>query len=150
MKLKKLLSCILVAILSFCAVFALNSCDSSSGNIGNKTEGIDVDLTKLSSTMVYSEVYNMVNAPESYIGKTVKMSGDFVVYVSEMSDDVYPAVIIADATSCCAQGIEFVLANGTYPNDYPKENSFITVVGKFETYFEGPYRYCHLVDAVLL
>ena len=29
----------------------------------------------LSSTMVYSEVYNMMVDPESYIGKTVKMDG---------------------------------------------------------------------------
>ncbi len=39
------------------------------------TDGIDVDLTKLSSTMVYSEVYNMMYTPDDYIGKTVKMNG---------------------------------------------------------------------------
>ena len=47
---------------------------------GGKTDdapGVDVDLTKLSSTMVYSEVYNMVNTPEDYTGKTVRMTGSF-------------------------------------------------------------------------
>ena len=39
------------------------------------TDGVDVDLTRLSSTMVYSEVYNMMNAPGDYIGKTIKMTG---------------------------------------------------------------------------
>ena len=42
------------------------------------TDGVDVDLTRLSSTMVYSEVYNMMNAPGDYIGKTIKMTGQFV------------------------------------------------------------------------
>ena len=37
---------------------------------------VDVDLTVLSSTMVYSEVYNMLLfTPDSYLGKTVKMMG---------------------------------------------------------------------------
>ena len=44
------------------------------------TDGVDVDLTSLSSTMVYSEVYNMMNAPGDYIGKTIKMTGQFVYY----------------------------------------------------------------------
>ena len=43
-------------------------------------DGIDVDLTKLSSTMVYSEVYNMLYTPDDYIGKTVKMKGAFAYY----------------------------------------------------------------------
>ena len=30
--------------------------------------------------MVYSEVYNMKNAPSDYIGKTIKMTGQFVYY----------------------------------------------------------------------
>ena len=42
------------------------------------TDGVDVDLTRLSSTMVYSEVYNMMYAPDDYIGKTIKMTGQFV------------------------------------------------------------------------
>ena len=37
------------------------------------SESIDVDLTQLSSTMVYSEVYAMVYEPDQYLGKTVKM-----------------------------------------------------------------------------
>ena len=39
---------------------------------------VDVDLTVLSSTMVYSEVYNMLyNDPAHYLGKTVKAKGNF-------------------------------------------------------------------------
>ena len=43
------------------------------------TQGIDVDRTTLSSTMVYSEVYNMMSEPDGYLGKTVKMDGSFDV-----------------------------------------------------------------------
>ena len=44
------------------------------------TDVVDVDLTRLSSTMVYSEVYNMMYTPGDYIGKTIKMTGQFVYY----------------------------------------------------------------------
>lgn len=115
-----------------------------------QVEIIDVDLTQLSSTMVYSEVYNMMYEPDGYIGKTVRMNGQFVAYTNEEETAYYPAVIIADAAACCSQGIEFVLAGEkSYPNDYPELNSDITVTGVFETYSEDGYLYCHLVDAVV-
>ena len=111
-----------------------------------QTEDIDVDLTRLSSTMVYSEVYNMMYTPNDYIGKVVKMDGAFVIYEGEGQN--YYACQIADAAACCAQGIEFVWAGDhSYPEDYPELGSNITVTGIFETYYEGEYLYCHLVDA---
>ena len=58
------------------------------------TDGVDVDLTVLSSTMIYSEVYNMMYYPENYIGKTVKMEGQFAFYLDESTAKYYFACII--------------------------------------------------------
>ncbi len=115
--------------------------------IVSSTEGIDVDLTKLSSTMVYSEVYNMMNTPEDYVGKTVKMIGMSATYHDQDTDNYYYACVIADATACCSQGIEYVLPEG---QEYPKEKVLITVTGTFDTYQEGEYTYCTLRDAELV
>ncbi|MCR4711191.1 MAG: hypothetical protein K5707_02735 [Clostridia bacterium] len=116
----------------------------------SSSAGIDVDLTMLSSTMVYSEVYNMMISPETYIGKTVKMAGMFASYYDENADQYYYACIIQDATACCAQGIEFVLTDDyTYPDDYPEEGGDICVVGVFDTYRDGEFMYCTLRDAKL-
>lgn len=113
-------------------------------------ETVDVDLTALSSTMVYAEVYNMMTAPEDYVGKMVKMKGEFAIYHDEAADQYYFAVIITDATACCAQGIEFIWAGEhTYPDDYPPLGSEATVTGEFQTYEEDEYTYIHLVDADL-
>ena len=107
-----------------------------------------VDLTALTSTMVYSEVYNMMYYPENYVGKTIKMSGVYAVYHDESTDKYYHACIISDATACCSQGIEFELTeNYTYPDDYPEEGGQICVTGTFDTYQEGEYTYCTLRDA---
>jgi len=113
-------------------------------------DGIDVDLTKLSSTMVYSEVYNMMYTPNDYIGKTVKMKGQFAYYEDPETKAQYFACIIADATACCSQGLEFILTGEhTYPNDYPEVGSEITVTGTFELYTENGFQYCRLKDAVM-
>ena len=64
----------------------------------------DVDLTTLSSTMVYSEVYNMMYEPDRYLGKRIKMNGQFAVYENPNTGAVYTACIIMDATACCSQG----------------------------------------------
>ncbi|MCQ2550069.1 MAG: hypothetical protein MJ134_08530 [Lachnospiraceae bacterium] len=113
--------------------------------------GDNIDLTVLSSTMVYSEVYNMMYSPHNYEGKTVKMNGLFVAYTNKDKSQYYPAVIIADATACCLQGLEFILeGNPAYPAGYPEVDTEITVVGTFETYEEDGYTYCRLQNAKIL
>ena len=113
-----------------------------------KSGKIDIDLTALSSTMVYSEVYYMMMTPEDYIGKSVKMDGIFSVYHDEAADKYYFACIIQDATACCAQGIEFELQGDyKYPDDYPDEGTEICVSGIFDTYVDGAYTYCTLRNA---
>lgn len=117
----------------------------------SKDPGVDVDLTALSSTMVYAEVYNMMVSPENYVGKTVKMSGQFVPYYDEGTGNYYFACFISDATACCSQGIEFVLAGeASYPEDYPSEGETICVIGTFDTYMEGESMYCTLRNASLV
>lgn len=111
--------------------------------------GNTIDLTAMSSTMVYSEVYNMMSMPEEYLGKTVIMEGNFDVYEGDGRN--YYACIIADATACCSQGIEFELTGArTYPEDYPERYSTIKVRGTFETYEENGLLYCQLGDAQLI
>lgn len=109
-------------------------------------EPVDVDLTQLSSTMVYSEVYAMATEPEQYTGKTVKMEGLFAT--QEYNGARLYACIVQDATACCAQGLEFELAEElVYPDDYPEPGAEITVVGTFDSYKEevdGNY-YVYLV-----
>ncbi len=115
------------------------------------TEGIDVDLTALSSTMVYSAVYDMMSVPENYVGRVVKMNGLFAAYYDGVEDKYYYACIVLDAAACCSQGIEFELAGEhVYPDDYPAEDDEITVVGTFDTYTEDGYLYCTLRTAQMI
>lgn len=111
-------------------------------------DGVDIDLTAMSGTMVYSEVLNMQQKPEEYLGKIVKMKGPF--NCTETENNRYFACIIKDATACCSTGIEFEWeGDHSYPEDYPEANQEITVVGEFTTYTEGKSRYLQLKNAKL-
>lgn len=122
----------------------------TTSNPAQSADGIDVDLTKLSSTMVYSEVYNTMVSPDNYTGKTLKMNGAFAYYEDSETKKQYFACIIADATACCSQGLEFILTGDhTYPNDCPELGSEIMVTGTFEIYTESGFQYCRLKDATI-
>ena len=121
---------------------------NSDAELPEGDDTVDVDLTVLSSTLVYSEVYRMMMSPEDFIGKKIKMSGQYVVIFDEGTGKYYHACIISDATACCSQGIEFELTNSyTYPDDYPEEGAEICVIGTFDTYEEDDYIYCTLRNA---
>lgn len=117
---------------------------------------VDVDLTTLSSTMVFAEVSNLVYNPIPYLGKRVRMEGIFSVdhaYTLDGEVDYsqnYFYCIIEDALACCAQGLEFSLAGDyTYPDDYPAEGDTVRVVGTVEFFEENGFRHLRLGDAVL-
>jgi hypothetical protein len=59
---------------------------------------------------------------------------------------------IADATTCCSQGLEFIW-NGdhVYPDDYPADGTEIELVGVFGTYEELGYTYPYIaVDDIII
>ena len=93
----------------------------------------DIDLTRMSSTMVYSIVYQMVTDPQKYTGKTIKMKGIFSSYVDEETNRRFFGCVIKDALACCSQGLAFELAKPRkYPSEYPSEGASITIIGTFE------------------
>ena len=137
-------------LLLLALLLTLSACGKqpeTSATTENVTGKVDVDLTALSSTMVYSEVYNMLTVPENYVGKTIKMTGGYSAFLDESTGAVYRVCMIADATACCAQGMEFVLKDGMA---YPEMEADITVVGTFQVYEENGTTYCHLVNAEIV
>ncbi len=122
------------------------SSKSKSKTKGNK---IDVDLNNLNANVVYSQVFLMMTEPDKFIGKRIRMSGQFNVYAAEDGNPSgvteYYAIIIADAQACCQQGIEFVWPGHTYPEGFPEVKSNASVTGIFEVYEENGKKYCRLV-----
>lgn len=107
---------------------------------------VDIDISVMNSDMIYATVYQLVSAPEQYIGKRIKIKGNHYSQYYEETGLTYHFALIQDAAACCAQGLEFEMASGL---EYPNEEEEVVVVGTFETYEEQGLTYCTLKNSVI-
>ncbi|MBR0413422.1 MAG: hypothetical protein IJI47_07675 [Eubacterium sp.] len=98
---------------------------------------IDYDLSGVSETVAYSQVYDMIMKPDDYRGKTVKVKGEFEYADDELNGDTHYSCIVSDTKGCCKQGIEFATKEDMDFADYPVIFSKIEVTGTFDTYNIG-------------
>lgn len=108
-----------------------------------------IDLSQMSATMVFAELYNVSIYPDSYAGKTLKMRGQFTSVYIEEEDTRYYACYVLDETGCCMQGFEFVADDLTFPDDYPEEGAYFTVTGTITLYEKDGQLYRHLTNATI-
>ena len=132
----------------------LTACSASGASVlpGDANPGgMDaVDLTRLSDTMAFSEVFAIAQTPENYLGRRIVIQGKYANYFNEATNAYYHNVMLSDATACCAQGLEFIW-NGEHaaPADYPPVNSEIRLDGIYSSYVEnGRTYYALFVDDI--
>lgn len=143
----KIVLCLIIAVLSVCFPFSAGA----EAAVPEETQVIDLDMSGMSGTVVYAQVYNLLSDPAPWLGKIIRMAGYYSFYNDQEQNIVYHACIIPDATACCAQGMEFIWAGEhKWPDDYPEEGTDIIVTGRLEIYEENGYSYLHLVDAEVL
>lgn len=118
--------------------------------VKNPYDKIDVDLTAMPQKLAYTTANRMNMMSEEYLGQIVKMNGICSIFHDEKRDIYFFTCEINDETACCTLGIEFELLDDyKFPDDFPKENDEVTVVGVFDTYKEGARIYKTLRKAVL-
>lgn len=106
---------------------------------------VNLDLTKMSATMIYSTIFDMLIMPEDYVEKIIKVKGWFETYTDPQTGEMYYAVVVPDATACCQQGLEFVWkGNHAYPDDFPKPGQNITVTGIYKMIENDGVTYTYL------
>ena len=119
-----------IAVIVALCLFSITSANAADKVSANR---VDIDLSRMSSTMVYTMVYKMVTEPEKFVGKTIKMKGAFSSYKDEETGRRFFGCVIKDALACCSQGLAFETAKPRkYPSEYPSEGSTIVIVGIFE------------------
>lgn len=115
-------------------------------NIENKDD-VDIDLTEVSATIAYAEVYNMVSEPNAYVGKRIKIRGIFQYAEDIETNEKYYGCTIMDATACCYLGLMFIPSE---EDNIPEEYAIINVTGTFETYQDdNGYTLCRLKDVII-
>lgn len=114
----------------------------------NQSQSPDLDLSKMSSTVAYAEIYNIQEDPSPYLGKMIRLRGLYSYYREPSTGVSYYACVIPDATACCMQGMEFVpAAEPKDPDNFLEDSADITVTGRLEIYQEENISYLHLVEA---
>ena len=106
---------------------------------------IDLDLTQMSATMIYSTMFDILVMAEDYVDKNIKVTGWFETYTDPQTGELYYAVVVPDATACCQQGLEFVwIGEHKYPEDFPEVGQDITVTGVYKMIETNGVTYTYL------
>ena len=115
-----------------------------------ETQNPDIDISGMGSNVIYSKATEIASNYTAYLGKIIKIKGNFKVEKAQTRNYYY--CLVADPTACCNAGFEFVLKDESlqYPNGYPAENSEFVVQGKLHTYQEGDKTYLELMDATIV
>ncbi|MCL2058004.1 MAG: hypothetical protein FWH01_02950 [Oscillospiraceae bacterium] len=96
---------------------------------------VDVDLTKMSGTMVFALIYDMYSKPDDYIDKTVRMSGPYQGIYYEKEQKLYHYLLVDDSSACCQQSLEIRFdGDRAYAGALPENNAYIEIVGVFKSY----------------
>jgi len=147
---KKHLSILLLSFLSLICLTATACFSRGSYNV--ESASVDVNLTGLSSTVAYAAIINILQAPDNYIGKRIKVSGAYQAFYYEEFDRYLHFVVIEGPGGCCPQAIKFVYGEDrTSPDDYPTENAMIEIAGVFNSSEEmGSLIYYLAVDSLTI
>ena len=106
---------------------------------------VDVDLTVMSSTMVFAEVNRIVTDPIGTLGNKVKAEGAFDIFTDEQADQNFYYIIIFDALECCQQGLEMIFPESySFPEDYPAQDAEIEVIGTLSSHDDYGTDYYYL------
>ena len=121
------------------------STGSTSKSTTRDPSKIDLDLTQMSSTMIYSTMFDMLVMPEDYVEKNIKLKGWFETYTDPLTGEIFYAVVVPDATACCQQGLEFIWpGDHHYPADFPDPGQDVTVTGLYKLIDKDGFAYNYL------
>lgn len=95
-------------------------------------ELIHWDLSLMSTTMAYAQMYAMLMSPEEYVGQTVRVKGQYYPLMDDQGVTLFHGVIVSDIAACCEVGLEFILTGNPPPSAYPTPMSVVEMTGLFD------------------
>ena len=103
-------------------------------------DGPMIDTTRMSSTMAYAELYNILVNPAQYVGRGIRVEGRYYSAMTSDGAERVHMVLVYDSAACCELGVEFQLPQGM---DYPQPGETVLVSGTFRTliYNGNPFGY---------
>lgn len=104
---------------------------------------VDIDMNGLNKTMTTAQMTSIINEPEKYLGKTIRLTATYQKQPAETGDKKnYNFAFGYDDTGCCAAWyIEFY--GDSVPEDM-EDFSSVSMVGKLAQYNEGENKYLYI------
>lgn len=99
------------------------------------------DMSRMSATMAYAQLYNIFMEQEKYVGQTLRMRGQYAPMRDENGQAKYHFIMVYDNAACCELGLEFIWLS---PGAYPKDQSLIELTGVFDICNDGGEKFCVL------
>lgn len=95
-------------------------------------EKVDLDLSNMNYNMISSILFKLVVEEEKYLGKKIRIKGQFYSNFDEENNIRHFSVLIYDPTACCQVGLMFIPRKKlSFPEDFPKQLETCTVTGIF-------------------
>ena len=112
---------------------SVSGCGGSDGGTSGGND-VDVNLSDLGTTMLFAEITNIMNDPEGYLGKVIKIHGGYFNIYDEESNQYIHFVLILDEAGCCEQGFQFRVGEefGS-PEDLFEIEEEIEIIGVFRS-----------------
>ena len=147
-----LLLCLLMLVFSASCGKSEDKTDTSSESPA-VSGNYDYDFTKMGQSVAYSQLSDFMNEPAKYLGKTMKITGDYYAQPSDDGSTTYYYIILNDTTACCSAYIEFLTNGCDYPekSSDPENNDIVTVTatGVVDSYVElGKTYYILKADSI--
>lgn len=104
----------------------------------------DIDLSAMGRTMLCAAVYDIKKHPENYLGRRIRMSGQFAIIQGlDAQGEEDPDKLFYNCVFPLAQNsLEFgVAGEPSYPEDFPDLEAPVTVEGVYEKYEDGGTTY---------
>lgn len=105
-----ILLCILCLLLTACG----STSDTRAAGDASLPE---TDLTAMSTTVAYSYAQNLASSPDQFLGQRFRIRGTYDEQLWDVTGLTYHYIVVTDVSSCCMQGLEFVLTDeaAVYP-----------------------------------
>lgn len=130
-----ILLCFLCLLLTACG----STSDSDAAGYASPSE---TDLTTMSTTMAYSYMQNLAISPDQFLGQRFRIRGTYDEQFWDVTGLTYHYIVVTDVSSCCVQGLEFVLADESAV--YPQVGEEFEISGILSTYVEDETLYVQI------
>jgi len=96
----------------------------------NTDDDLVIDIVEMSETLVGATMLNIINEPERYMGKTIRVAGTYQPFYWDEEDRYFHDLVIESQAGCCPKILEFILND----EDYPMVGTMIELVGIYSSY----------------